>query len=185
MPGSIKLSQLPSEQSASLSANDNLVIVRAGAAGDDLTTIQNFLNAFIGGWIAYTPTVVLNGGGSNGNAVITGGYSEVGKTVNFWCQYVIRSTTSFTGMTSMTFTLPLTADSGFETSNQNTLIGGGSGIHGTTFFSLFPFLIDTTHIEPVGVVAGAAGQFTTVSATTPLTWGNGDTIKLFGTFQAA
>src|ERR1035437_2934969 len=66
-----------------------------------------------GNWIAWTPNLTFTGGGSIGNGVVSGRYTQIGKTVHFTMLFTLGSTTSFAGLTNLVSTLPVTASAGW------------------------------------------------------------------------
>lgn len=133
-------------------------------------------------WTTWTPTVTLNGGGSNGNAVITGSYKQVGKTVHFWGKYTIGSTTTFAGLTSFDISLPFTslipADIPIGTCAMNDT--------GTAAYGGFLLLNSTTKVR-IQVLRsdGTYAYHTAMNQTIPFSWGVADTIQFSGTYEIA
>ena len=65
-------------------------------------------------WQSYTPVFTLGGGtSSNGNAVITGRYIQIGKTIHFRINYTLGITTAYTNLTFIQASLPVLAQSGY------------------------------------------------------------------------
>jgi hypothetical protein len=119
-----KLSNLPVE--TTFGANDYLVKVKTAGAGDVLVKQSDFLNAIGGGaWQAYTP--VLTGAVTNPNigstGTITGRYTQIGKTVFYECQITVSGTGITTGSGLYSVSLPVAANTTFDTGNAAKLIG--------------------------------------------------------------
>ena len=148
----------------------------------------NTLDSVLGtswAWQSFTPTFTLVGGGSNGNAVITGAYTQIGKTVHFWMKYVIGSSTTFSGMTQMKATLPVTATAAWVAGNfAGVFGGGGNGAVGNA--PLTNFSTSTTDFRIVALnTASTYAGFFDISSTVPGTWNIGDSLWINGVYEAA
>jgi hypothetical protein len=127
-----------------------------------------------GAWITWTPTlanIVL------GNGTVTARYQQTGNTVNFSFRLVFGTTTTISG--SPNITLPITSnsyayfivnctDTGVAGYTANAIIPSGT----TMYFDL----IDTTSSRAVSAA---------FSATSPFTWGNGDSFTVSGSYEVA
>lgn len=183
-------------QSAIGAANPYVILANV-AVGATVTTILNAnitdkrtfatigtLNASAP-WQSYTPTVTLNGGGSNGNATITGGYIQIGKTVHFYANYLIGSTTTFSGLTSLYLTIPVASASPFTANTTGSWATGEAIISGTTFL-LNTAVVNSTTIQLVSLLAsGSYLSADVVTATKPGSWVVGSSWFVSGSYQAA
>lgn len=136
-------------------------------------------------WTAYTPAVTLTGGTTNGNAVITGASTRIGKTVHFWVSYALGSTTNFGGLTDITCTLPVTMSAGFVAGA--TQMGVGSAAISGTAYQMTALVNNTTTFRLGYIVASfAAAAHSQVSPTTPGAWvANASSWNITGTYEAA
>jgi hypothetical protein len=73
-----------------------------------------------GPWTSYTPTI---GGVTLGNGSATGGYVKIGRTVIFWAQFGVGSTTTFSG--NIFIGLPFTANSQYALQATLYTVAGG------------------------------------------------------------
>ena len=134
---------------------------------------------------SWTPTITLNGGGSNGNATITGKYIQMGKFVFFTLKYVIGSTTSFAGLTNFYSSLPVTASSTFADTATGNWCSGIAIVSGAAY-SLGALTNSSTQINIVA--QNATGSYitaTSITATIPAGWSNGDNLFISGRYEAA
>lgn len=130
-----------------------------------------------GAWTAYTPTLTNV---TLGNGTMVASYKQIGKTVVFKIEFTFGTTTSFSGFPS--FSLPVTAV-------NNNLFSYIGNVHmldaGTQNYIGLTALDSTTKVTPI--VINASGTYatqTTVSATVPFTWGNADSFRLNGIYEA-
>lgn len=120
-----------------------------------------------------------------GNGTTTARFKQIGKNVTCYLRFVM-GTTSAMG-TGPTFTLPVTANSSYNSAN-NILAAGyaeDAGVSGysltvginssTTIASLFTMLASSTYVN---MTSG-------ISATLPFTWGTGDYFNVTFTYEAA
>lgn len=133
---------------------------------------------------AFTP--VLTGSGTApvlGNGLLTGRSVSVGKLITAHYNFVAGSTTTF-GSSSFRLSLPVPSFA----HPTNTALGGWFYIEdaGTAGYMALPRFVTTTTLELVihsaatnGLLAGVVG------ATTPFTFGNGDIIRGYVTYEAA
>ena len=138
-------------------------------------------------WQSYTPTVTLNGGTTNGNAVITGGYIQIGKIVHFWHKYVLGTTTNFSGLTSVTVTMPVTASTTWTNNNFasafqafiHPVTGNNFGCsfnQSTTTFDIVAYAAATAYLDAQNITSAVPGAWT---ATSSNYW------MISGTYEAA
>ena len=127
-------------------------------------------------WTAFTssPSNI-----SVGNGTLTARYQQIGKTVNVEIYFVLGTTSTVTG--TPTFTLPVAA----KVSNYTFM---GSGSFGDYAAGTYPAILVNyssfvyiTSILSSGTYAFEGG----VSATTPFTWAQLDTINARFTYEAA
>lgn len=140
-----------------------------------------------GAWQAYTPTVSLTGGGAqtNGNAVIAGRYTQIGKTVHYWIHYTIGTTTNFTGLTSVQFTVPVAAGAAFIGVQGNTY-GNGEGNTVSGIMQLDTQIVNsTTALLIAWGVNGSFMQANNISGTVPGGWTTANSWGISGTYEAA
>lgn len=137
-------------------------------------------------WAPYTPTVTLSGGGSNGNATISGRFVQTGKTVSFWCMYALGSTTSFAGTTAVTFSLPVIMSATFFAATQGGNIGIGRATDLSNSWTILSSPASTTTVSVICQITSTAyAEQSNIGTTTPFTWGNGHVMQLNGTYEAA
>lgn len=153
-----------------------------------LGTNDAYFDSLVGSgtaWTSYTPTVTFSGGGSNGNATITGSYNQLGKTCTFWFKYIVGGTTSFAGMTSMFATYPLTASGSFDAQADGFAISGAIVISGAVYLAgALPS--NSTAFQVTAFAAGSSYvAHNAVNTTLPASWGTGSTISLSGTYEIA
>lgn len=143
---------------------DGLVVGGAGTgvANSSLDTTAGNIG---GAWTTFTPTFRLNGGGSIGNGTQTGRYTKIGKTCIFEATLTFGTTSTFTGLTSVSLDTPFTATS-----------GGVSKIIGNVFFMTGYQLGRLYLASTTGCTIWAentSGSYlgaTDVTATVPHTW---------------
>lgn len=150
-------------------------------SGDDWTAIQNYLTALSSAWTspAWSPTYT-NLTISNGTVVAW--YRRVGKTVDYYWQFVLGSSSAVGTVPKLT--LPVAPHASYST-------GGNAAFPGHVH------LLDTGLADRQGIVkidTGSTIQLAywnatpanaNITATAPWTWGTGDMITIWGTYQAA
>ena len=105
-------------------------------------------------WQSYTPVFTLGGGtSSNGNAVITGRYIKIGKTIHFRISYVLGTTTAYTGLTFIQASFPVLAHPYYV---PNHPIGGISYHNGVNVAPGVAIMIDNNKMQLYSM--GAAGS---------------------------
>lgn len=136
-------------------------------------------------WQSWTPTITLNGGGSNGNAVITGGFIQTGKTMHFWAKYVVGSTTDFTGLTSIASSLPGTMSAAFGAATLGSYGLGMASVAGG-LYQLSIFHVSTTSFHPVVLITSSTyASVQDVATSIPAAWANGDKWVVHGSYEVA
>ena len=126
-------------------------------------------------WTAYSPSWTTSGTApSLGNGSLTGAYRQTGKFVTFRIRLLAGSTTTF-GTGEFRFTYPATA--------INSFIPGLSGYifrSGPSYFGIIGVGFATTSLRLITSSGNAL-----VTATSPLTFTNGDELNIGGTYEAA
>lgn len=132
-------------------------------------------------WISYTPSWTASGSApSLGNGTISGRYKVVGKTIFVSVKLVTGSTTTY-GSGDWRFSLPVTAYSADSIQMSCSMLDNGINWYQGTVNGTYSGLTDRTSIicDTAGVNAAA------VTATTPFTWGAGDSLIFNGSYEAA
>jgi hypothetical protein len=139
-----------------------------------------------GAWTAYTPTWTSNGTApAIGNGTITAAYTQIGKTVHFRMDFTFGSTTTFGSGTAYRFSLPVAAKA--LSTNHGINVGGYFEDAGVTAYAPVGARMasgSTTNFELLHV-SGTGGGAGVISPSTPFAWGNGDFIRIYGTYEAA
>lgn len=136
-------------------------------------------------WQSWTPTWTnLTVSGST----VTAAYTQIGKTVHFRVQVVLAAGNAPSGAVS--FTLPVTANSAYTATNNETQFAAGSALDfGTGAFQLIGRFTSADGATKCNVVVANAGasytSHTAVSSTVPMTWANSDILSMNGTYEAA
>jgi hypothetical protein len=130
-----------------------------------------------GAWTTWTPTY---GNITIGNGTVTSKYAQIGKTVFFEFNLQWGTTTSITGG-GPSFTLPVAAVSNNFFFNGNILDAGITNYAGASDASAGG---NTSYFKFVRA-SGTYAQGESITATTPMTWGNGDVFTVAGNYQVA
>jgi len=142
------------------------------ATGIDTSTGKGLI-----AWQTYSPT--LSGGWANGNGTYGyAAYAKLGKLVFFSVDFTIGSTT--TKGTTLTLSLPVTANSTATMSNLRGIASIGGTIYDLTFFGASTSTI-------TGAAYNSAGTYTVrtgITATVPGTWATGDIVRVQGFYEA-
>lgn len=141
-----------------------------------LQTYESALNALVGAWTPYTPTLT---GFTPGNGTPSGQYIQIGKLVHFEAKFTFGST-SAAATAIPTLTLPVPANA-TATSLANVR---GAYLKSGVNWNLAAAQVSTTTAVQVAII-GTSGLFGTPTTTTPFTWATLDTIYAAGTYQAA
>lgn len=159
---------------------DDTDLVKDGALA--IRTLGEEIDTSVGegllAWQSWAPT--LGTGWANGNGTWNAKYCQIGKTVHFWAEFVLGSTT--TKGSTMTISLPVTAANAksAEGSTHSILTDGAVRYLGVVIGST------TTAINLGTSVANATyTTWNAMSATTPFTWATGDSLTIGGTYEAA
>jgi hypothetical protein len=125
------------------------------------------------GWISYAPTA--GGVSSIGNGSLTGAYMKIGRTVSFWAQLGVGSTTTFSG--SIFLSLPFTANSQYAL--QATLY--------TTAYGFWPIWCyasgNAAELFAVNT-AGTYGALEAANSTKPTTLATNSRFYVSGTYES-
>lgn len=158
---------------------------RSWSVGETVTAanmnaqIRDFANAF-GAWGSYTPTWGASSAPAIGNGTISGGYSQIQKTVHFRVGVTFGTTTTF-GTGNYTLTIPTTAGSGL---NIWSFLGYALQ---TSTYQLTMDVNGGSTAAAMNYQSTLAGVKTRVSPTAPVTWtavaGNG--FWFSGMYEAA
>jgi len=137
-------------------------------------------------WTAYTPTWTPAGGAATmGNSVSTGAYMQIGKTVHFWAQFIIGTTGDFTGLTSMTVSLPKTASASFDSIAEVMESVGMAYIGGIGWVLSSIGNTSTTIKVTVITSSGVYSNHIELGAAVPAAWATGSICRIAGTYEAA
>lgn len=146
--------------------------------GDDWKVMTDIATALTAAWTVWIPTLTNL---TPGNGTQTARYRRVGNTVDWYWQF-LNGSTSAVG-TSPTFTLPAAPASSYVATNP----AFPGGVH----------LLDTGVAERQGTLKISSGStvgitfwnatpaLAAVTATAPWTWGTGDYITAWGTYETA
>lgn len=135
------------------------------------------LAGFGGAWTAYTPTLA---GATQGNGTLTGGWTQIGKTVHFWARFVLGSTSTVSGG-NIALGLPVAA----RTAQSSGALQSFITDLGVANYVGVPVLTTTTCQTWLSVTSGAYATLGGLSSTAPMTWGAGDEVLVNGTYEAA
>lgn len=159
---------------------------RTWVAGEVLTAsllnthLRDNLLAISDPWTPYTPTWTASGGGNSiGNGSVGGRYLAIGKTIHFYINFGVGSTTSV-GTGRWDFSLPVTS---VAYASLGHLIGYGvAKDNGVRNYHLDALYVGTTTVTGW---RDAGATEATVTPTTPFTWATGDSLTLMGMYEAA
>lgn len=171
-------------QAAGVDTNVSLEIIPKGTGTVKLYDGSGNIVFDTGAWTSYTPTVTLVGGGSNGNAVITGKYKQIGKTTHYFVSYTLGSTTSFSGTTSITFTPPTTVSADL-TVNIPQVGQGFAVISGSGYLVIAQANNTTTFAVNAILASGTYAVSNAVSTSVPAAWGTGSYWNILGAYENA
>jgi hypothetical protein len=149
-------------------ANDLLLTAASGEA----TGLK-----YTGGWTTWTPTWTNL---TVGNGTVVARYQQIGKTVNYYLQFTMGSTSSVTGR--IIWTTPLTPNQSFANGLGYGIIvdsGVGGFVAGLGGWSA------TQAYLAAGNATGTYSAETATSATVPMTWAVNDFFFVNGSFEVA
>lgn len=163
---------------------ENIEALADGSGLDDGSIVPANLIAGTGTswtWSSFTPTFTYAGGGSTGNAAITGLYKQTGETVDFFIRYVVGSTTTFAGLTALFFSYPVAPATPY------TIAGApiGKGIAFITGYYTLAAIGDSSTRAQL-CAENASATYLSLSAVTsavPAGWVNGSTWYIAGTYH--
>jgi hypothetical protein len=128
-------------------------------------------------WVSWTPTLTNL---TLGNGTITARYVVIGKTMHFWVEFVLGSTSSVGSSPTISFPSGITS----AVSGLPLLGTGTTGNIGGTRWKLVTIQISSSTFRPrVEQVNGTYTNIQDVSATIPATWVTGSTFSLEGTLE--
>jgi hypothetical protein len=132
----------------------------------------------VGAWTAYTPTFT---GFTLGNGVLDFAFTQIGKTVHVRGRVTLGSTSSVAG--PFDFTIPVTCAS----YNLAHVLSYASFYNGSAFNQGFLLSIGSTSFFRISCMntGTAFASASDLSSTVPFTWGNGHSIFMTMTYQAA
>jgi hypothetical protein len=129
-------------------------------------------------WTAYTPTFT---GFTIGNGVLDFAFTQIGKTVHVRGRVTLGSTSSLSG--PFDFTVPVTSAS----YNLAHVFSYASFYNGSAFNQGFLLSIGSTSFFRITCMntGTSFASASDLSSTVPFTWGNGHSIFMTMTYQAA
>jgi len=133
----------------------------------------------------YTVQINHNIGWAIGNGVTNGRYTQINKFVQFRCQFIAGTTSTYGtgggGSGQLSFTAPVTIHAAYRQIVDGWALKSGGNIHrihgqavGGIYFNVY-YVNDVT--DKVGGLLSAAGA--------PFVWGAGDSAFLAGSYEAA
>lgn len=136
------------------------------STGKGLIAWQTWAPAFVGSWAA-------------GNGTWSAYYCQIGKTVHFYVQFTLGSTTTKSG--AIATTLPVTARSGQlgQTATSRSLVGGSAVMNLARISNTNQLNLDIIN------VSGTYPSTASATPTTPATWATGDYFIIQMTYEAA
>ena len=168
----------PSEGMFTLTTNNDQVDYYNGSAW--VTALP------IGSWTAYTPTFGGTGFSTIGNATVDFAFSQIGKTVFVRGSITWGNTTTSTGFSSLTVSVPVaicasqvptaTPLGNLVANNSGFAIGQALTNNSTTSVTLYV----TDDVGGLGSL-----DYANIAAGVPATWGTGDKIQMSLTYEAA
>ena len=129
---------------------------------------------YSGAWTSFTPTYANF---SLGNGTVSTKYCKIGKVVHYRGQITLGSTSTVTGVIQVY--LPINSVNSETYSLCQYLEAGVQYIQGTVNQQT------TTLLFQVATTSGTYGNLSNTSATVPFTWGTGDQITWFTTYEVA
>lgn len=173
-----KITQLTADTTPT---SDDLVVTvndPAGTPANRKVTLANLVLGLGGAWATWTPSWTNVSGGSTTYAT----YIQIGKIVFFRIKYTLAGA-GVAGETG--FSPPVTMHSGYAA--NGTLDGTGSFIDSGGAPYLGVLQVGSTTLINIRCVHtdGARGTVQAASSSNPFTFGNGDTLEAYGTYEAA
>lgn len=126
-------------------------------------------------WTPYTPAwTSLGVAPALGNGTLTGAYAKIGRTVHYRIEFTAGSTTTY-GTSVYLFSLPFTAaDAGLSPMGRACIQDVSAAVQ----FNRDALLWTATTV----LLQSEAGA--NVTNLVPMTWANGDKVKIKGTYEA-
>jgi hypothetical protein len=153
--------------------------IKIANSGD---TLIDSLVTYVGGstrgaWRSYTPTIG-GSGAALGNGTIVGQWTRIGRTIHWYATLTRGSTTTYGSGIQL----------GLPVASVNDTRKGVSAVQGQLFrtgvnWYALTGLTTTTVVLPY--LIGTSGAFTAVTDTVPSAGAAGDTLEMYGTYQAA
>lgn len=159
-------------------------VTEAKIADDSITNamLSDTVGQPGGAWTTWTPSY---SGITVGDGTVVARYQRVGKTVRFYWSMVCGSSTSIAN--GHTVSLPVTAATGYGTTNVVSAIGGASAndINGNMFQGWTVITASTTVMGSRWGLGIADGNASNSSSNFPIVEATGDTYVLMGQYEAA
>lgn len=165
--------------------DNNNVSGSAALAYSKLALVNSILTTDIStgagnAWTAYTPVWTSAGTApAIGNGTLSGRWTQMGKTVLFWASMVAGSTTTFGSANAWTISLPTAAQA------SHPLCGVASPTDTGVAQYQGQYVINSVTTIVCYTVSSAAGVMAAWDNTHPFAWGNTDTFKIVGQYEAA
>lgn len=156
----------------------------ASATQNLATDVENTIGATVaqaaGAWNLWVPTLTNL---TLGSGTLIGKYRQVGKTVDY--RFKFRLGAGSVVASSPRFSPPVAPHADYVADEDRVgsalLADVGIGFYDGIVYFRGPGIFE---IAALGA-AGATVSITPVTATTPFTWGGGDALSAFGTYEAA
>jgi hypothetical protein len=130
-----------------------------------------------GAWRSYTPTIG-GSGAALGNGTIVGQWTRIGRTIHWYVTLTRGSTTTYGSGIQL----------GLPVASVNDTRKGVSAVQGQllrTGVNWYALTGLTTTAVVLPYLIGTSGAFTAVTDTVPSAGAAGDTLEMYGTYQAA
>jgi hypothetical protein len=131
---------------------------------------------------SYTPTLANITLGTGGTAV--GKYTKIGKQVNF--EIIITLGTGGSFSANPTFTLPVTAASGYDFNNSMIGVASSRDASSAELFAQYTRILSTTTASVASFnVSTSPGKLAGITGSSPMGWAVGDILCAQGSYRAA
>lgn len=137
-----------------------------------LTGVQSAWNTYTATWTGTTTSPVI------GNGSLTGRYARLGKTLDFFIQVTMGSTTTF-GSGTWLFALPQS-----PLFQNITFTGSALDASAGTIFPLAATTNGSGQIVVRGLPAVAGAAYANGGPTVPMTWAVSDVLTLVGRYES-
>jgi uncharacterized membrane protein YbhN (UPF0104 family) len=142
--------------------------------------IRDQFNDIIAAWTTYTPTwTAATTNPVLGNGTIVGRYKKIGKVVNFQIDLTMGSTTTY-GSGAWSVTLPFAA-----AASSGSRIGVAQALGGSRFPGQVVISPSATGTSPFFPSSSSVSNLSSVAATTPFAWANGNELRITGCYESA